>query len=102
MTRLSIQDAKSPGAGPRRGGALTLVSGQTDRPPLALSPGPQDAMQGAAHSPLIRRYLHGQARSPEDWGPDEMARALTGDGHQPSPLLSVSSLRGRTAANRKP
>lgn len=110
--RPSIQDAKSPGAGPRRGRALTLVSGQPARPPPAVSPSPRDAVTGAAHSPRIRLCppvsacvrlcLHGQAQPPKDRGPDEVAGALTRDRHQPSPLLSVSSLRGRTAVNGKP
>lgn len=97
-----LRDTKSPGACPRRGRAPTLASGQTDWPPRALSPSLQAATTGAAHSPLTRLYLHGQAPSPTDWEPGEMARASTSDRDQPSPLLGASSLRGRTAANRKP
>lgn len=53
-------------------------------------------------SACVRLCLHGQAQPPKDRGPDEVAGALTRDRHQPSPLLSVSSLRGRTAVNGKP
>lgn len=53
-------------------------------------------------SAYVRLCLHGQAQPPKDRGPDEVAGALTRDRHQPSPLLSVSSLRGRTAVNGKP